>query len=120
MYAEDLDLCWRLAEAGWLTRYEPSAHVSHAVSASTEKAWGDERNRRSAVATYDWIRRRRGAAAAWTIAGVNVAGTGLRSILAGLRARLMSDPEAAAERERLLWHMRLHKIGLGPSKTSKS
>ena len=28
MYAEDLDLGWRLARAGWHTRYEPSARVA--------------------------------------------------------------------------------------------
>lgn len=27
--AEDMDLCWRLQEAGWRLRYEPVAHVAH-------------------------------------------------------------------------------------------
>lgn len=27
--AEDVDLCWRLQEAGWRLRYEPVAHVAH-------------------------------------------------------------------------------------------
>ena len=31
MYAEDLDLGWRLHDAGWLTRYEPAARVRHAA-----------------------------------------------------------------------------------------
>ena len=34
MYMEDLDLCWRFAEAGWLTLYEPRATVIH-VKAGT-------------------------------------------------------------------------------------
>jgi GT2 family glycosyltransferase len=34
MYMEDLDLCFRLAQAGWLTWYEPSATVIH-VKAGT-------------------------------------------------------------------------------------
>jgi N-acetylglucosaminyl-diphospho-decaprenol L-rhamnosyltransferase len=37
MYMEDLDLCYRLREAGWLTWYEPSAralHVKHGTSGS--------------------------------------------------------------------------------------
>ena len=34
MYMEDLDLCYRLREAGWLTWYEPSAEVIH-VKAGT-------------------------------------------------------------------------------------
>jgi N-acetylglucosaminyl-diphospho-decaprenol L-rhamnosyltransferase len=34
MYMEDLDLCYRFAEAGWITWYEPSATVMH-VKAGT-------------------------------------------------------------------------------------
>jgi GT2 family glycosyltransferase len=37
MYMEDLDLCYRLRQAGWLTWYEPSAralHVKHGTSGS--------------------------------------------------------------------------------------
>lgn len=28
---EDVDLCWRLADRGWLVRYEPRGHVDHEV-----------------------------------------------------------------------------------------
>jgi GT2 family glycosyltransferase len=37
MYMEDLDLCYRLREAGWLTWYEPSTralHIKHGTSGS--------------------------------------------------------------------------------------
>jgi GT2 family glycosyltransferase len=34
MYMEDLDLCWRFAQAGWVTWYEPSVTVVH-VKAGT-------------------------------------------------------------------------------------
>ncbi len=37
MYMEDLDLCYRLRQAGWLTWYEPSAralHLKHGTSGS--------------------------------------------------------------------------------------
>jgi N-acetylglucosaminyl-diphospho-decaprenol L-rhamnosyltransferase len=37
MYMEDLDLCYRLREAGWLTWYEPSVqalHIKHGTSGS--------------------------------------------------------------------------------------
>ncbi|PZA18839.1 mycofactocin biosynthesis glycosyltransferase MftF, partial [Modestobacter versicolor] len=40
--AEDVDLVWRLAAAGWRVRYEPTARVAH-----------DHR-----VAPADWLRRR--------------------------------------------------------------
>ena len=38
MYGEDLDLCWRLAAAGWTTWYEPGARVVHRKGASSEQA----------------------------------------------------------------------------------
>ena len=37
MYGEDLDLCWRLAAAGWTTWYEPRARVVHRKGASSEQ-----------------------------------------------------------------------------------
>jgi GT2 family glycosyltransferase len=35
MYMEDLDLCYRFAEAGWVTWYEPSATVVHVKAGSS-------------------------------------------------------------------------------------
>jgi N-acetylglucosaminyl-diphospho-decaprenol L-rhamnosyltransferase len=35
MYVEDVDLCWRLREAGWRVAYEPSGAVVHVHGAST-------------------------------------------------------------------------------------
>lgn len=35
MYAEEVDLCWRLREAGWETHFTPAATVVHAGGAST-------------------------------------------------------------------------------------
>ena len=35
MYMEDLDLCYRLREAGWVTWYEPSATVIHVKAGTT-------------------------------------------------------------------------------------
>jgi N-acetylglucosaminyl-diphospho-decaprenol L-rhamnosyltransferase len=35
MYMEDLDLCYRLARAGWLTWYEPSVTVVHTKAGTT-------------------------------------------------------------------------------------
>ena len=37
MYLEDVDLCWRLAQRGWRTRYEPTARVVHAIGRSTDQ-----------------------------------------------------------------------------------
>ena len=38
MYVEDVDLCWRLGQAGWRIRYEPAARVIHAIGGSSEGA----------------------------------------------------------------------------------
>jgi N-acetylglucosaminyl-diphospho-decaprenol L-rhamnosyltransferase len=35
MYVEEVDLCWRLARAGWRTGYESSARVRHLGGVST-------------------------------------------------------------------------------------
>jgi N-acetylglucosaminyl-diphospho-decaprenol L-rhamnosyltransferase len=35
MYVEEVDLCWRLARAGWRTGYESSARVLHLAGVST-------------------------------------------------------------------------------------
>ncbi len=35
MYMEDLDLCYRLAQAGWVTWYEPGASVIHVKAGSS-------------------------------------------------------------------------------------
>lgn len=35
MYMEDLDLCYRFAEAGWITWYEPSVTVIHAKAGTS-------------------------------------------------------------------------------------
>lgn len=78
MYAEDLDLGWRMARAGWLTRYEPCALVSHRESAATEVAFGAERTARFMAATYAVIARRRGTLRAWTTLVVNCLGAGAR------------------------------------------
>ena len=37
MYAEDVDLCWRLGRAGWRVVYLPSAEVTHWQGISTDR-----------------------------------------------------------------------------------
>ncbi|MGH9225877.1 MAG: glycosyltransferase family 2 protein [Acidimicrobiales bacterium] len=38
MYAEDVDLCWRLWRAGWRIAYEPAGRVVHRGGVSTDQA----------------------------------------------------------------------------------
>jgi N-acetylglucosaminyl-diphospho-decaprenol L-rhamnosyltransferase len=37
MYMEDVDLCWRLRDAGWVTGYEPAAEVTHIQGVSANQ-----------------------------------------------------------------------------------
>jgi len=37
MYAEDVDLCWRLGQAGWRVMYAPTAEVTHVQGQSTNR-----------------------------------------------------------------------------------
>jgi N-acetylglucosaminyl-diphospho-decaprenol L-rhamnosyltransferase len=79
MYAEDLDLGWRVARAGYTTHYVPSARVLHHASAATTQAWGDERTLRWLRSTYGWMLRRRGLFRTRTAALINVAGAYARA-----------------------------------------
>ncbi len=37
MYAEDVDLCWRMGRAGWTVAYLPTAEVTHLQGVSTDR-----------------------------------------------------------------------------------
>jgi N-acetylglucosaminyl-diphospho-decaprenol L-rhamnosyltransferase len=89
MYAEDLDLCWRLARAGWKTRYVPEAQVFHNSGAAATQAFGDEGAVvRSMGATYAWLARRRGRWVMWCIAMLNLAGAAGRLVPLSVAVRL--------------------------------
>ena len=78
LYAEDVDLGWRLARAGWRTRYEPCARVRHAAGAAARQAFGERPYERWMAATYDWIERRYGRRRRMVAAALNLAGALLR------------------------------------------
>lgn len=78
MYAEDLDLGWRLRDGGWLTRYEPKARVLHESGAATRAAFGEDRSTRFMTATYAVLQRRRGRRRMLITAALNVLGAGIR------------------------------------------
>jgi N-acetylglucosaminyl-diphospho-decaprenol L-rhamnosyltransferase len=92
MYAEDLDLGWRLREAGWATRYEPRAHVDHESAASTSQLFGPELAPHWQRSTYGFLARRRGVAYTRAVAALNLAGALWRWARVVLRAR--RDPRA--------------------------
>jgi GT2 family glycosyltransferase len=116
MYAEDLDLGWRLARHGWKARYVPEARVHHEESAATTQAWGDDRHQRWHASTYAWMARRRGLAVARAVAAINVVGFRMRS-LAALPASLLGSGRARAARRNALGAARSHRVGLAPRST---
>ena len=111
MYAEDIDLAWRLRQKGLRVLYEPEARVKHAVSAATTKAFGDAgRERRHIAASYAWMLRRQGAFATRVAAAGNFGGAALRAAFYGLLS-----PFGARFRERrgqYLRYARRHRLGL--------
>ena len=105
MYAEDLELGWRLRDAGWATRYDPRAIVDHVGAASTVQLFGRDPAPAWQRSTYGVIARRRGATRTWAVAVLNLAGALARWALAGARAG--RDPNADGERRRELWRWAL-------------
>jgi len=98
MYAEDLDLGWRLARRGWTTRYVPDARVLHEEAASTSAAFGDARVERWQRATYAWVGRRRGVRRARAIAAINASSAAARAAVS-----------RGAARERWRWWADVHR-----------
>jgi GT2 family glycosyltransferase len=113
MYAEDLDLGWRLKQAGWATRYEPRAHVDHEEGASTTQLFGHELAPRWQESTYGFLARRRGVANARTVAALNLFGALWRWARSALRS--LGDPAAHAEERRAIgrWVL-VHVRALNP------
>jgi N-acetylglucosaminyl-diphospho-decaprenol L-rhamnosyltransferase len=81
LYAEDLDLGWRLRAAGWATRYEPAAVVDHASAAATTQAFGEELAPVWQRSTYGFMARRFGMPRTWAVAALNLAGSSVRWVV---------------------------------------
>lgn len=110
MYAEDLDLCWRLRRAGWLTLYEPAARVRHEIAASTRQAFAGDRDLRHTAAAYAWMAGAQGAAAARSYAAINWSASAARCAVLRPLARMWPRRYAAG----LAHHRRyaaLHRRG---------
>jgi GT2 family glycosyltransferase len=57
MYMEDLDLCYRLREAGWVTWYEPSARVVHVKAGTSGPVRSARLNRAFHYGMYRFYRK---------------------------------------------------------------
>ena len=91
MSAEDLDLGWRMREAGWATRYEPSAVVHHEESAATRTVWGADLPIHWQRCAYAWMLRRRGRARTVTVGTLNLTGSAARLAVDLTRAGFRFD-----------------------------
>ena len=112
MYAEDLDLGWRLRRAGWHSRYVPGALVDHAEGAAARQTWGDSgRTERWQRATYEWMQRRRGPLRTRAFAAIQVAGQAARLLLLVPAARI-APRRWARRRDAARWWLGLHMEGL--------
>jgi len=111
MYAEDLDLGWRLARSGWTTRYVPEAKVRHRSGAATQLAWGSETAPRWMASTYAWMLRTRGIPITRAVATVNIAGALLRWALFAVAAAIRPHPWRERRNAMRVW-VGLHRIGL--------
>jgi GT2 family glycosyltransferase len=111
MYAEDLDIGWRLHAAGYEMVYEPGARVLHEVSAATRQAFVDDREERHIAAAYAWMARRRGIWSAWSYAAVNAAGSWIRALFLAVAARA-NPARYAGRRDLARYYVSLHRLGL--------
>ena len=112
MYAEDLDLGWRLARAGWQTLYESAAVVDHADGAAATQAFGDSgRTVRWQQATYEWMERRRGRKRTRAFAALQIAGQLARLLWLEPAARI-APRRWSRRRDAARWWVQLHRAGL--------
>jgi N-acetylglucosaminyl-diphospho-decaprenol L-rhamnosyltransferase len=100
MYMEDLDLCYRLAEAGWVTWYEPRATVLHVKGGTT----GGERSPRLNLAfhggMYRFYRDHYAPQRSWAINAAVYAGIGLKLASALAQSALRRSRERRRHRRR--------------------
>lgn len=110
LFAEDLDLGWRLREHGWHTWYESSARVLHSSGAATAAAFGERRRAAFMAASYAVAARRRGRARALLSGALNVVGAAVRLAWMAPLAFVRPRWRAPASDN---WHwLRAHVAGL--------
>lgn len=112
LYAEDLDLCWRLGRAGWKIVYEPRSVVHHAHSAASGQRFEDDALLVHMLTTnYLWMLRRRGPLHTRLTALIGIVDAALLIAAAGLaRDPAQRQQRRAFQRAALRGHLR----GLAP------
>jgi hypothetical protein len=98
MYAEDLDLFWRLARLGWRARFVAESEFLHLGGASASQRWDDPaRARLVAAAEAEMLRANMGHIRAGVTIGTMATGVAARAILHRFRG------ERAAADAQLAW-----------------
>lgn len=86
MYAEDLDLFWRLGRLGWAAQFVAESEFVHLGGASAAQRWDDPaRAQRVAEAEAEMLRAQLGPARASVTIATMAAGVGLRALVFGAR-----------------------------------
>ena len=116
MSAEDLDLGWRLRQAGWATRYEPRAVVDHEESAATGRVWGDDLPIHWQRCAYAWMLRRRGRARTVAVGLLNLGGSAARLVVFSALARARGGHWAGRAGPLRRWTL-VHLYALAPRRT---
>jgi N-acetylglucosaminyl-diphospho-decaprenol L-rhamnosyltransferase len=99
MYGEEVDLCRRLAGAGFEVRYEPAATVRHAGGASTAKR-AESMRREFVVSKRRYLSRHERPGAAARLLMVLRAAAAARLLRESIRIALARDPRDRARRRR--------------------
>jgi N-acetylglucosaminyl-diphospho-decaprenol L-rhamnosyltransferase len=123
MYAEDLDLCWRLARAGWRRHLVAGVHVTHVSGAATAHSeWAADPARRWIPCSYDFYALAHSGPAARVWAGANALALVLWSMVSVLRPGWLPFQSGGRRAQlhqavRLRHHLGLHLVALvaGPS-----
>lgn len=102
LYFEEVELCWRLRQAGWSVRHEPRSRVRHVGGVSTGIDYGrDHAEQRPALPRYWFASRRRMFARTIGSAGAVAAGI---AWLIGHGLYLMRSAARIGKRQRLNRH----------------
>jgi GT2 family glycosyltransferase len=96
MYGEDLDLCYRFSEAGWVTWYEPSVVISHVKAGTSGKLRSPRLNYAFHYGMYRFYRKHYASQnrGIWNLA-VYV-GIGVKLVLSVLRTETLRLVRAAS------------------------
>ena len=86
MYMEDLDLCYRFAQAGWITWYEPSVTVAHAKHGSSGKQRSPRLNYAFHYGMYRFYRKHYAARRSILVNAVVYAGIASKLVVSVVRS----------------------------------